>query len=93
MQQPPSAPRDRAGLNPTWRRIAASYALVLAFFLLLWAISQPLVGLGALAALAGLVVSARRAARLRRCFYACDALTLRPFGSVSITIRQVEHPN
>lgn len=87
MQQPPSAPRDRPGLNPTWRRIAASYALVLAFFLLLWASSQPLVGLGALAALAGLVVGAR----LRRCFYACDTLTLRPFGSVSITIRQVEN--
>jgi Flp pilus assembly protein TadB len=93
MQQPPSPPRDRPGLNPTWRRIVASYALVLAFFLLLWAISQPLIGLGALAALASLVVVARRAARLRRCFYNCDALTLRPFGSVRITISQVEPSN
>jgi len=93
MQQPPSAPRDRSGLNPTWRRIAASYALLLAFFALLWAISQPLAGLGALAALAGLVVGARRAARLRRCFYTCDALTLKPFGSVRITISRVENSN
>ena len=91
MQQPPSAPRDRAGLNPTWRRIVASYALVPAFFLLLWAISQPLVGLGAIAALAGLVVGVKRAARLRRCFYTCDALTLRPFGRVHITIRRAEN--
>lgn len=91
MQQPPSAPRDRAGLNPTWRRLVASYALVLAFFLLLWAISQPLVGLGALAALAGLVVGVKRAARLRRCFHTCDALTLGPFGRVRIRISQVEN--
>lgn len=93
MQQPPSAPRDRPGLNPTWRRIVASYALLLAFFVLLWAISQPLVGLGVLAALGGLFAGAKRAARLRRCFYTCDALTLRPFGSVRITISQVESSN
>jgi len=68
----------------------ASYALLLAFFVLLWTISHPLVGLSALAALAGLFIGARRAARLRRCFYTCDALTLRPFGSVRITISQVE---
>ncbi|MDT3433480.1 flagellar motor protein MotB [Haloarcula sp. 1CSR25-25] len=91
MQQPPSDPGRRPGLNPTWRRIAASYALVLAFFVLLWAISQPLAGLGALAVLAGLFVGAKRAARLRRCFYTCDALTLRPFGNVRITISQVEN--
>ncbi|MDS0219769.1 flagellar motor protein MotB [Haloarcula sp. S1AR25-5A] len=93
MQQPPTIPRKRPGLNPTWRRIVASYALVLAFFVLLWAISQPLVGLGTLAALAALFVGARRAVRLRRCFYNCDALTLRPFGSVHITISQVENSN
>jgi len=93
MEQPPSAPRDRPGLNPTWRRIVAGYVLVLAFFLLLWTISHPLVGFSTLTALAGLFVVARRAARLRHCFYTCDALTLRPFGSVRITISQVEPSN
>lgn len=93
MQQPPSAPHERPGLNPTWRRIVASYALVLAFFLLLWTISQPLVGSVALTALAGLSVGARRAAGLLSCFYNCDALTLRPVGNVRITISQIENSN
>jgi len=61
---------------PTWRRIAASYALVLAIPVALWVVSHPVTGVTALAALALLGHTARRLVTLGRCLRACGGFTV-----------------
>ena len=80
MYRPPSDPhdpRDRfAPTRPTWRSVLASYALVAAVPLLLWAAVHPLAGGVILAGAVGLAVAARRALGLLRCFRDCPGFAV-----------------
>lgn len=78
-------PRDR----PTWTHILASYAMAAAIPLLLWVASQPLAGTAALASAAGLVVVARRARELIRCFHECRGFAFDLGENVRITVSQI----
>ncbi|WP_137285969.1 hypothetical protein [Halorussus salinisoli] len=66
-----------------------SYVLVTAIPLLLWFVSQPLVGTVALASIAGLFVGGRRVYRLTRCFYDCQGFTFDLGGTAQITVTQI----
>jgi hypothetical protein len=66
-----------------------SYALAAAIPLSLWAISRPLPGAVAVAAVGGLFVAARRVRRLVRCLRDCRGFAVDLFGSVRITVAQV----
>lgn len=87
MHIPPTDPRDRfATKQPTWGNVLAAYALMAAVLLLLWAVSNPLAGAIALAAIVGLSVGARRAVRLIRCFQDCREFAVDLVGNVRITV-------
>lgn len=90
MHRPPLDPRDRPLIEtPTWRNVLVSYAMVAAIPLLLWVVSQPLVGSVTLAAVVGLLVGGRRAYRLTRCFYDCQGFTFDLGGKAQITVTQI----
>lgn len=90
MIAPPLDPRDRPHIEqPTWRSILVSYALVAAFPLLLWGISQPLAGAVTLATLAGLFVGGRGVYKLTRCFYVCQEFTVDLGRTARITVAQI----
>ena len=83
-------PRDHEiRRRPTWRNILVSYAMVAAIPLLLFVVSQPLVGSAGLATSIGLAVGARRARKLRRCFYDCQAFAFDVGGRARITVTRV----
>ncbi|WP_433630187.1 hypothetical protein [Halomicrococcus sp. NG-SE-24] len=63
--------------------------MVAAIPLLLWVVSQPLVGSVTLAAVVGLLVGGRRAYRLTRCFYDCQGFTFDLGGKAQITVTQI----
>jgi len=87
MSRPPLDPRDRIALrNPTWRNVLVSYAMVLAVPVALWAVSQPLAGGVVVATLAGLVVAARRAYGLVRCFRQCREFAFHVGETARITV-------
>lgn len=89
MYQPPLDPRDSsAATAPSWRAIFARYAILAAVPIALWAISQPMVAVLTLGAIAGLSFATRRSYRLARCFYDCEAMTFDLGGTARITIKQ-----
>lgn len=87
MYEPPSDPNARTDSDRlTWRRVAASYAMMAAIPLLLWAVSAPLTA-GALAAGgAGAVAATKRARRLARCVEECRGLAVDLPGTVDVTV-------
>lgn len=52
----------------------------------LWIVSRPLAGTAVLAAVAGLVVGARRTYRLARCFRDCQGFAFDVAGRARITV-------
>lgn len=87
MYRPP--PEDRARLvpeEPSWQRVVESYALVAAFFLVLWAVSNPLVGTVVIITLAGASLVAPRAIGLVRCLSRCREITVQLGRRFRITI-------
>lgn len=84
---PPTDLRHRPGPDrPTWRDILASYALAAAIPLSLWIVSRPLAGAVVLAAVAGLVVAARRAPGVTRCLRDCRGIAFDLGDAVRITV-------
>lgn len=63
-----------------------SFAAMAALPLLLWAVSQPLVGAATLAVGAGLFVGTRRAYRQARCVQECRVCTVDRGRRVQITV-------
>jgi hypothetical protein len=80
MSRPPVDPRDRP-LPPRdlSGSILVSWAMVATVFLLVWAVSYPVLGALALVALVGLVAVRRRVRWLARCVAECRQLTI-PLG-------------
>ena len=72
--------------EPTWRRIAASYAMAAATVLLLWVVSRPVVGGLAVASVAGAAVAGRRAYGFARCLRDCRHITVRLGSRTRITV-------
>lgn len=75
MSRPPDP--DRPLPAPTWRRIVASYALVVAVLVGLWVASRPIAGVLTLATLALAGHTARRLTALGRCLRECGGFTIR----------------
>lgn len=87
MYEPPSDPSTRTDADRlTWRRVLASYAMLAAFPLLLWAVSDPLAAGLAVAGSAGAVVTTRHARRLARCVEECRGLAVDLPGTVDVTV-------
>lgn len=87
MQQPPSDPIDRTThRNITTKDLLASYALLAAIPATLWAASEPLAAVLALAGIAGAVVATRLARRLAVCIRECRELAVGLPGSARICI-------
>ena len=63
--------------EPTWRRIAASYAMAAATVLLLWVVSR---------SVAGAAVAGRRAYGFARCLRDCRHITVRLGSRTRITV-------
>ncbi|MFC4450136.1 hypothetical protein [Halorussus aquaticus] len=90
MYRPPSDSRESAIVEEyTWSDILLSYAVVAAIPAALWFVSQPLTGTVLLAVVAGLVVAARRAYELVRCFYDCPGMAFDLGGKARITVTQI----
>lgn len=90
MSRPPLDPRPRQFADrPTWRRIAASYLLVVAIPFALWAVHQPLAAAALLVGVATLVTAGRHTYRLAHCVRNCTRLTFDLFGSAEITVRRL----
>lgn len=89
MSSPPLDPRYRPAIDrPSLESVLAGYALVPAFFLSLWIVSQPLTGTVVLAAIGGLFLGVRRARGLVRCFDECGGFSFDLGENVRITIAQ-----
>ncbi len=89
MNSPPPDPRYHlAPDEPTLQSILAAYAVVAAFPLLLWVISNPLAGAVTVLTTVTLITGARRAVVLVRCFYECQGFTVDLGGKVRITVAQ-----
>ncbi|WP_435180092.1 hypothetical protein [Halorussus sp. AFM4] len=96
MYRPPLDPRDSPLVDqPTWRSVAASYLLAAAIPIVLWIATRPIAGLVTVAAVAGLIVGARRAYRLRRCFRDCRGFAFDLGGRARITVSRIpaDEPN
>lgn len=87
MYVPPLDPRDGPAINqPTSRGLLVIYAAMIAFPLLLWIVSQPLAGSVVLVTIVVSAISARRAAKLARCFHDCGGFAFDLGGRVRISI-------
>lgn len=86
MRRAPLRPRDRPALErPSWGSVLAGYALVPAFLLSLWAISQPVTATVVLATALGVFLGGRRLRRLARCFRNCGGFSVVLGDRVRIT--------
>lgn len=87
MNVPPLDPRHRPIPNSlTWRGILVGYAALAAFALSLWVVGRPLVRATGLVAAGGLLVGARRGARLAWCLHTCRAVTVGLVGDLQVTV-------
>jgi hypothetical protein len=87
MYEPPSDPSVRTDSDRlTWQRVLASYAMMAAFPLLLWAVSEPVTAGLLIAGSAGAVVVTTHARRLARCVEECRGLVLDLPGTVDVTV-------
>lgn len=83
----PSGPRAaRRPTDPTWQRILATTAVVLAVPVALWAASDPLAASLALSTTAALGVAGRRARRLHRCLAECGGVTVALVGDLRVCV-------
>lgn len=90
MKRLPPDPRYAPSNEPlTWERVLVSYAMMAAIPLLLWVVSRPLAGTVVLASAGGLLVGARRASRLVRCFHRCRGFAFDLGERVRITVAPV----
>lgn len=89
MREPRRDPRRRPVPDRlTWDKVLASYGLIAAIALVLWAVSNPLAGSLAFGTIAGLLYGARRTAPLVRCFYNCRRLAFDVGDRARITIER-----
>lgn len=87
MPVPPTDPRRRtADDNLTWADVAASYAAMFGFVVLLWAVSAPFAAALGAVAVAVTIAVARRVHWLARCVDECRALAFDLPGDVSVTV-------
>lgn len=87
MYGPPSDPRDRSPFDRlSWRSVLAAYAIGAAVPPMLWVVSHPAAGVVVLTVVVVLIVGARRAVRVARCFYDCRGFTFDLGGRVRITV-------
>lgn len=91
MYVPPIDPRDDPLTDrPASRGILVIYAALFAFPVLLWIVSQPLVGGVVLVTVVGSAIGVRRAARLARCFYDCGGVAFDLAGRVRVSLTRPE---
>jgi hypothetical protein len=87
MPVPPTDPRRRtADDHLTWADVAASYAAMLGFVVLFWAVSEPFAAAVAAVAVAVTIAAAQRVRWLARCVDECRALAVDLPGDVSVTV-------
>jgi hypothetical protein len=63
--------------------------MVIAIPFVIWIVSQPLTGIVVLTAIVALFTGTRRAYRLARCFYDCEAFAFDVGGKARITVTQL----
>lgn len=89
MLQPPVDPRDISQKqHRTWGNVALIYALIAVIPFLLFAASNPLIGLLTIIGGVSFLVIGGHSYRLIRCFYRCSQMTLDLFGRAQITIKR-----
>lgn len=87
MYEPPFDPSPRTDFDRlTWRRVLASYAMMAAIPVLLWAASAPLAAGVAAAGGAGAAIATKHARRLARCVEECRGLALDLPGTVDVAV-------
>lgn len=83
---PTDPPRRTAADHLTWTDVAASYATMLGFLVLLWAASAPFAAAVGALAVAVSFATAQRVRWLVRCVDDCRALAVDLPGDVSVTV-------
>lgn len=89
MFRPPQSPHGTPRTGPlSTGSLLASYALLAAFPVLLWMLSNPIAGGAVLVATVSVALVARELLRLRRCFSRCGGFSLDLGKQVRVTIAQ-----
>jgi Flp pilus assembly protein TadB len=89
MTRPPADRPARTGLQePTWQRIAVSYAMAAAIPVALWFVSRPLLGVAVLTVLATSRIAVPWARSAAQCVRECREIAVDLGNVVRITVEE-----